>query len=171
VTTDRHEAVELADQHRPEIAVLGLDWFAGSTVESLRASRPSMQFVMSTRCENTSLAARKLGAAAVIDLEASASQIIQAVRAAALQKSPPEMASSADLPLQFNPRERGVMQLLVTGATNQEIADELHLSLSSIKKYTSRIYRKLGVRNRGELVRRIDDQAQAERPGRTRKAA
>jgi DNA-binding NarL/FixJ family response regulator len=40
------------------------------------------------------------------------------------------------------------------GATNPEIADVLHLSRPTIKEYTSALYRRLGVGNRVEAVRR-----------------
>jgi two-component system response regulator DesR len=52
----------------------------------------------------------------------------------------------------LTPREAQVLQLLATGATNREIAGELHLSTDAIKKHTSAVYRKLGVRNRTEAA-------------------
>jgi ATP/maltotriose-dependent transcriptional regulator MalT len=51
-------------------------------------------------------------------------------------------------------RERTVLELLAGGATNPEIADSLHLSKHTVKEHTSAVYRKLGVRNRTEAVRR-----------------
>ncbi len=47
-----------------------------------------------------------------------------------------------------------MLTLLATGATNREIAEQLHLGPDSIKKHASAIYRKLGVRNRTEAVQR-----------------
>lgn len=52
-------------------------------------------------------------------------------------------------------REAQVLRLLARGATNPEIAAELHLSPHAIKKYASAVYRKLGVRNRTEAARRL----------------
>jgi DNA-binding NarL/FixJ family response regulator len=52
-------------------------------------------------------------------------------------------------------REAQVLRLLARGATNHEIAAELHLSPDAIKKYASAVYRKLGVRNRTEAARRV----------------
>ncbi len=49
-------------------------------------------------------------------------------------------------------REREVVVLIRAGRTNQEIADELFLSLATIKDYNNRLYRKCGVRNRVELA-------------------
>ena len=51
-------------------------------------------------------------------------------------------------------RERAVLALMASGATNPEIAEQLHLSKHTIKEHTSSVYRKLGVRNRTEAVQR-----------------
>ena len=41
----------------------------------------------------------------------------------------------------------------ITGARNQEIADQLFLSIRTVKFHVENIYRKLGVRTRTEAVR------------------
>jgi ATP/maltotriose-dependent transcriptional regulator MalT len=51
-------------------------------------------------------------------------------------------------------REREVVSLIAAGSTNREIAESLILSPHTVKEYTSGIYRKLGVRNRAEAVKR-----------------
>jgi ATP/maltotriose-dependent transcriptional regulator MalT len=53
-------------------------------------------------------------------------------------------------------RERDVLGLMAGGATNREIAASLHLSPHTVKEHTSTLYRKLGVRNRAEAVRRAE---------------
>jgi DNA-binding CsgD family transcriptional regulator len=50
------------------------------------------------------------------------------------------------------PRERQVIELIQAGRTNQEIADQLFLSLATVKDYNNRLFRKCGVRNRVELA-------------------
>jgi two-component system response regulator DesR len=47
-----------------------------------------------------------------------------------------------------------VLELIARGSTNQEIADALALSPHTVKDHASALYRKLGVRNRSEAVRR-----------------
>ena len=49
-------------------------------------------------------------------------------------------------------RERQVIQSLASGLTNREIADSLGLSPHTIKNYLFRIFDKLGVSNRTELL-------------------
>jgi two-component system response regulator DesR len=63
-------------------------------------------------------------------------------------------AEGRSAPLGLTERERSVLQLMGHGATNPEIAAELHLSRHTVKEHTSAVYRKLGVRNRTEAVQR-----------------
>ena len=51
-------------------------------------------------------------------------------------------------------REREVLELIASGATNREIAGTLFLSPHTVKEHTSSLYRKLEVRNRAEAVQR-----------------
>ena len=57
----------------------------------------------------------------------------------------------------ISPRERDVLDAFTTGATNPAIAQELGLSPNTVKQHASSIFRKLGVRNRAEAVRRADE--------------
>ncbi len=59
-----------------------------------------------------------------------------------------------DLVEQLTPRELEVLQLMATGATNQEIAGQLVVSRGTVKAHTASIYRKLDVANRTEAVAR-----------------
>ncbi|MGW2276647.1 response regulator [Streptomyces sp. NPDC001770] len=49
-------------------------------------------------------------------------------------------------------RERDIVRLVAVGRTNQEICDELFLSLSTVKTYLGRIQAKLDARNRVEVA-------------------
>jgi DNA-binding CsgD family transcriptional regulator len=52
----------------------------------------------------------------------------------------------------LTPRERDVATLVVDGLTDREIAAHLSLSRHTVGQHTGQIYRKLGVRSRGELI-------------------
>jgi LuxR family maltose regulon positive regulatory protein len=52
----------------------------------------------------------------------------------------------------LSPQEQRVLRLLVTGRTYAEIAQELIVSLNTIKTQVSSIYRKLGVSRRAEAI-------------------
>ena len=86
---------------------------------------------------------------------ASEHEVIDAVRAAALGDA---TSAQPSFPIAVGPelsdREREILVLLGTGATNREIAGRLHLGPDSIKKSATSLYRKLGVRNRTEAAQR-----------------
>ena len=49
-------------------------------------------------------------------------------------------------------REIEVLQLMASGKTNKTVADELHVSVNTIKTHVKKIYEKLGASNRTEAV-------------------
>lgn len=75
--------------------------------------------------------------------------------------SPPEATSSSLnlkhqkilLELDLTSREREVLELLMTGYSNVEIGQRLHLSHRTIEKYVSSLLRKSETNNRIELIR------------------
>lgn len=54
--------------------------------------------------------------------------------------------------LNFTERENELILLLLEGKSNQEISEELFVSLQTVKNYVSKIYKKAGIKNRVELV-------------------
>ncbi|MGB7448828.1 MAG: response regulator transcription factor [Ornithinimicrobium sp.] len=52
----------------------------------------------------------------------------------------------------LTPREEAVLDLVAAGRTNAEIADELYLSLSTVKTHIGALMGKLSARNRVEIV-------------------
>jgi pimeloyl-ACP methyl ester carboxylesterase/DNA-binding CsgD family transcriptional regulator len=55
-------------------------------------------------------------------------------------------------PDHFNDREREILQRLSAGLTDREIANDLFLSLNTVKWYNRQIYAKLRVRNRIQAI-------------------
>ncbi len=49
-------------------------------------------------------------------------------------------------------KEHEVLKSMVAGKSNREIAEDLHLSLGTIKNYNSNIFAKLGVKSRTQAV-------------------
>lgn len=62
------------------------------------------------------------------------------------------MAAAAPSGARLTPREVAVLERLVSGGTNREIADTLGMSPKTVMHHTVAIYRKLGVRGRAEAV-------------------
>jgi DNA-binding CsgD family transcriptional regulator len=53
-------------------------------------------------------------------------------------------------------REKQIVEKICLGKTNKQIADELFISLQTVKDHTHRIYSKLGVKSRMQLVQLMD---------------
>ncbi len=51
-------------------------------------------------------------------------------------------------------REKEILQLVAKGKSNQDIVEELFLSINTVKNYLARIFVKLDVKNRAELTRK-----------------
>jgi DNA-binding NarL/FixJ family response regulator len=69
-----------------------------------------------------------------------------------LQPSPEPPAARRGGPGSLTPREVGVLRLLSAGKTNRQIAQDLHLSLSTVKRHLERIISKLGVSDRTQAA-------------------
>jgi DNA-binding NarL/FixJ family response regulator len=65
----------------------------------------------------------------------------------AIATSPPPVK------LDFTPREQSVLELVVDGLMNKEIARRLDTSVRNVEKYVSRLFSKTGTNSRTELVR------------------
>ena len=52
-------------------------------------------------------------------------------------------------------REREVLRLLVSGASNREIADQLVLSVNTVKKHVFNICSKLNVQSRTQAIAKV----------------
>jgi two-component system response regulator DesR len=96
-------------------------------------------------------AARAAGASGFISKDLEASEVARAVQAVGRGQTlfPPKTSQPAPL---LSGREREVLELIASGATNAEIAGKLYLSPHTVKEHTSSVYRKLGARNRAEAV-------------------
>jgi DNA-binding CsgD family transcriptional regulator len=62
-----------------------------------------------------------------------------------------QMGSASD-PNALSSRESQVLELIAAGRTNQEIADELVVSVNTVYRHVTNVYRKLGVSNRSEAT-------------------
>jgi DNA-binding NarL/FixJ family response regulator len=57
--------------------------------------------------------------------------------------------------VQLTPREREVLELMASGASNQGIADKLVITVRAVEKYVSSIFTKLGLPSTGSESRRV----------------
>lgn len=149
------EALKLAGRYEPHVAIV--DLFVGresgaEISQRIQAASPRTRVLFISGAGRISAAAaRAAGASGFISKDWPAGQIAQAVREVAAGGTVFD-AGEASSPLGLSSREREVLGLMATGATNAEIAAQLFLSPHTIKEHTSALYRKLGVRNRAEAV-------------------
>lgn len=154
---DEAEALALAVRYEPHVALV--DLFVGTEsgaeiCERLRGASPATRVLFISGAGRIAApAARAAGASGFIPKDWAAADVANAVRMVALGMSVFEPGGE-ELPAGLSPREREVLGLIATGATNPEIAAQLYLSPHTVKEHTSALYRKLGVRNRAEAVQR-----------------
>jgi DNA-binding CsgD family transcriptional regulator len=67
------------------------------------------------------------------------------------------MKGKATSPDILNEREKEILKRLSSGLSDQQIADELSLSLNTVKWYNRQIYSKLGVGNRTQTIACVKD--------------
>jgi LuxR family transcriptional regulator, regulator of acetate metabolism len=77
---------------------------------------------------------------------------IEAMGRLAKQGAPGHAAGSGSQPISLTPREREVLAEVAAGSTNAEAAQRLGLVVSTVKAYLKSAMRKMGARNRTELV-------------------
>lgn len=156
---DGDQARELARRYEPHVALV--DLFVGEEsgaemCEALRRESPGTRVLLISGAGWISpQAARAAGASGFVSKDWGADEVAAAVRAVGSGRT--VFAAAREQPRSpLSPREREVLGLLATGATNREIAERLHLSPHTVKEHTSSLYRKLEVRNRAEAVRRAE---------------
>jgi two-component system response regulator DesR len=153
------EAIELARRYSPQVALVDLfigEQSGAELCEALRRESPGVRVLLLSGAGWISPeAAKAAGASGFVSKDWSAEDITRAVRMVGkgMTVFAPRSDSSA-APL--GEREREVLALMATGATNREIAGQLHLSPHTVKEHTSALYRKLDVRNRAEAVQRAE---------------
>ena len=81
-------------------------------------------------------------------------EMLEAFREAAQLESMLTPTSPVEL---LTPREQEVVQLILDGKPNREIAEILVLTEGTVKTYITRIYRKLRVRSRVQLIAKMRD--------------
>jgi two-component system response regulator DesR len=155
--TTAEEAIALARRYEPQVALVDLFLGAASgaeLTEAIREASPETRVLLISGAGRISPhAARAAGASGFVSKDWGAQDVARAVRAVGLGQT--VFSPQADSPATpLSDRERGVLALVASGATNREIAERLFLSPHTVKEHTSALYRKLKVRNRAEAVQR-----------------
>ena len=88
------------------------------------------------------------------DLRSYLDTLLDACQAAFGESTQPQPQA---LPEPLTPRELDIIRLICKGYSNTEIASELVVTINTIKKHTSNIYGKLGVRSRTQAIARTQE--------------
>ena len=174
-----YEAVELARRLRPDVVLMdvrmpGLDGVAATrqlTAPGADGGPVSRVLMLTTfNLDEYIVAGLRAGASGFLLKDASAEELVRAIRIVAAgdallapavtrrlldryARYLPSPSSPADDPLRhLTARELVVLRLVSRGLSNEEIADRLHLSRSSVKSHVSHLLGKLGRTDRVQLV-------------------
>ena len=171
--SDGREAVRLAEQHRPDVAVLDV---AMPLLNGIEATRQITRRVPSTRVLVLSMYADEAyvtqilqaGATGYLLKDSADVDLMQAVSAVAVGKSffSPAIArvmlddyvrqladkGVVDRYQSLSEREREIFQLIAEGKTNKEIAALLSVSVSTVETHRAHIMEKLDLHSAAEIV-------------------
>jgi two-component system response regulator DesR len=153
------EALELARRYEPHVALVDLflgEQSGAELCEALRRESARTRVLLISGAGWISpQAAKASGASGFVSKDWSAHDVAAAVRM--VGKGMTVFAPRSEQPsAPLSEREREVLSLLASGATNREIAERLFLSPHTVKEHTSSVYKKLKARNRAEAVQRAE---------------
>ena len=169
------EAVEMARQLLPDIVLMDITMPVLNGIQATRQitrELPSVQVVMLTMSEEEDdlFGAIQVGArgyvlkdtpstglhkklSGIVRGEAALSGAMATKILNAFSKPNPHLGASEEIALEpLTRRERQVLELVVQGLSNSEIAEALFLSENTIKKYLHNILEKLHLNNRVEAA-------------------
>ena len=153
------QALAAARTFKPHAAVLGASLSnhrAMELCEALSGWSGDTCVLVTTAEPISRRRAQAAGAAGVVPSTWRGRDIVGAIRTVALGMS--VFASEAEQAMRMlTSRELEVLELIGSGATNREIAEQLTLSTNTIKDHTSALYRKVKARNRAEAVVRAQE--------------
>ncbi|MFJ1996375.1 response regulator [Streptomyces asiaticus] len=175
---DGVECIELARRLRPRVVLVDIRMPRLDGLEVVRqlagpgVADPMNVVVITTFDQDDYVrTALRNGACGFLLKDASPALLVEAVQAAArgdalvspavtvrlLRKLEATERGTAQAPAAsddagLSERERDIVRLVAVGRTNQEIGNELFLSLSTVKTYLARIQAKLNARNRVEIA-------------------
>ena len=166
---DGHEAIRLAEKHRPDVAVLdlvmpnlnGLD--AGQQIQHKCSSTRIVLLTMQTE-DHQVAAALRAGIKAYLLKTQAAEDLVEAIKevmrghvflSSAVSRIVVDgYLSGTQAPVDpLAPRERQVLQLVAEGKTSKEIAALLNVSVKTAESYRANIMEKLDIHETAGLVR------------------
>ena len=166
---DGAEARDMAIRERPDLAILDVKMPKLTGLQATREIReqaPGVSVLILSMYDDERylFEALKAGASGYVLKAQADAELIEAVRA--VERGEPFLTPEAQRALikdvlgqgasredDLTPREQEVVKLVAEAHTNKEIAEILHLAEKTVENHRSNAMRKLGMRDRVELVR------------------
>ncbi len=168
VAANRREAVELVARFRPRVLLLDYhlpDVKGVSVALEIKEGSPDTMVVMLTgdADDHVLISAIEAGCSGFLTKDRASSEVAEAVRGAAagealispaqLARLLPRLHRSYQPPgAELTERELEVLNRLATGATNRVIAEEMFLSVNTIRNYVQSVLTKLDAHSKLEAV-------------------
>ena len=159
---DGVEAIAQYRKHQPDIALidLRLPRLSGvEVIERIRMETPQARFIVLTTYDGDEDIYRALqaGARAYLLKGMTSEELIAAIRAVHAGKShiPPAIAQRLAERMgteELTPREFDVLEQIVRGLSNKDIATELEISEATVKTHINNLLSKLGVTDRTQAA-------------------
>jgi two-component system NarL family response regulator len=159
---DGQEAIAQIRKHHPDVTLidLRLPRMSGvDVIERIRMESPQARFIVLTTYDGDEdiYRALKAGARAYLLKGMTSEDLISTIRAVYDGKSyiPPAVAERLAERVgaqELTPRESDVLELIVRGKSNREIAAELEVSEATVKTHINSLLGKLGVSDRTQAA-------------------
>jgi two-component system NarL family response regulator len=154
------QAVELFRKHRPDVALLDMRMPVMSGVEAAREIRgefPAARLIALTTYGGDEDIRRALaaGVQAYLTKDVLHDELLKAIRAVHAGQSylPSNVALAAQMPRpDLSAREVQVLELIVRGLANKQIAYSLNIAEHTVKNHVKNILSKLGVQDRTQAA-------------------
>ncbi len=169
--TAKGSDVELLVQfHKPDLLLLDLALSDSSGIEVARKVRrvaPSVRILVVTGNVYPGSVANAFSAGAngfvlkheqgselldAMQTVMAGRQYVSAQVAKGLDNSASKRPNAVGLPQTLTKREQQIVRLIARGSTNQEIADDLHISVLTARKHRQNVMLKLGLHNGAEIA-------------------
>ncbi len=164
---DGEEALKLCKKVKPDVILMDLVMPRMDGVEATRqiaCKYPKTQIIALSSYDDERLvpAALNAGAISFLQKNVTMAELLDAIRKAyagistlspmAMQFLISSVTNQEKAGIHLTPRETEVLQLMVDGKSNAEIAEQLVICLPTVKTHVGRVLAKMGVKSRSEAI-------------------